>query len=86
MAVGVVVEQAPVEPDDLARAESFAQRIFRLRFRPAVLTSRAPCPNLVADEWEIFHCKLASARDGYLLMPLPPVPPSPRAHTRRDPH
>ena len=36
MAVGVVVQQAVVEPDDLARAEGLAQRGFGLRLGPAI--------------------------------------------------
>ena len=36
MAVGMVVQEAVVEPDDLARAERLAQRRFGLRFGPAV--------------------------------------------------
>ncbi len=36
MAVGMVVEEALVEPDDFPRAEGLAQRRFRFAFRPAI--------------------------------------------------
>src|SRR5690606_33948685 len=36
VAVGVIVEQAFVDPDDLARAESLPERGFGFIFRPAV--------------------------------------------------
>ena len=36
VAIGVIVLQALVDPDDLAGAERFAERRFRLRLRPAV--------------------------------------------------